>query len=87
MTTKINSFTAKLDHLILAVGDLEKGIAEFTEKTGVKPTFGGVHKGIGTHNALVSLDNGMYLEILAPEDNGGVIEFRVDANQFRPVTR
>lgn len=56
-----------IDHFILGINDLEKGIEDFYNKTGVKPVFGGIHEGAGTHNALVALDNNVYLEILAPQ--------------------
>ncbi|UZO82661.1 VOC family protein [Aquimarina sp. ERC-38] len=41
---------------------------EFEEKIGVRPIFGGYHKTQGTKNALVNLDNGCYLEIIAIDD-------------------
>lgn len=56
----------QIDHLILGIGDLERGVAEFEAKTGVRPAFGGAHPGRGTHNAVASLGNGTYIEILAP---------------------
>jgi hypothetical protein len=58
--------TVAIDHLILGIDDLERGIAEFESKTGVRPVFGGAHPGRGTHNALASLGDGVYVEILAP---------------------
>lgn len=58
--------TVSIDHIILGVDDLERGVAEFEAKTGVRPVFGGAHPGRGTHNALASLGGGVYVEILAP---------------------
>ena len=55
-----------IDHVILGINDLERGIREFESKTGVAPKHGGEHPGRGTQNALVSLGAGRYLEILAP---------------------
>jgi hypothetical protein len=55
-----------IDHIILKVTDLTRGIAAFTRLTGVAPKRGGQHPGRGTENALVSLGPDHYLEILAP---------------------
>ena len=54
-----------LDHFVVAIDDLDAGSSTFEELTGVRPVYGGDHPSLGTHNALVSLGPGLYLEILA----------------------
>ncbi|MFT5133679.1 MAG: hypothetical protein ACI9SC_002152 [Gammaproteobacteria bacterium] len=54
-----------VDHFMWAAVDLESASAEFERLTGVRPAFGGRHIGFGTHNSLVSLSNGSYMEVLA----------------------
>ena len=57
---------ADVDHFIIAINNLDQGIRDFATLTGVTPEKGGQHPGRNTQNALVSLGNGQYLEILAP---------------------
>jgi len=56
----------QLDHVVLAVADLEEAKAAFADETGVMPVDGGPHLGLGTRNALVSFIDS-YLELIAPD--------------------
>ncbi len=53
------------DHAIVLVNDLSKAIDHYKD-AGFNPFFGGVHAGGKTHNALIVLADGTYLELLAP---------------------
>jgi hypothetical protein len=61
-----------LDHLVYGVQHLERGIDQFHRLTGVEPAIGGQHKGLGTHNAIFSLGDNTYFEIIAPDPSQGV---------------
>lgn len=69
LSCQSNQKDEKIDHIILGINDLEKGISQFKELTGVTPVFGGVHPNSFTQNALVSLENQAYIEILAPRSD------------------
>lgn len=57
----------RLDHLVLACLDLDEGARWLGERLGAAPEPGGRHEGFGTHNRLLSLGEGVYLELLAAD--------------------
>lgn len=56
-----------LDHLVIAAASLEQGAAWCEDVLGVAPGPGGRHPLMGTHNRLLKLGPGAYLEIIATD--------------------
>lgn len=57
----------QLDHIVIVHPDLDLAMEEFADLTGCSPNYGGPHVGGGTHNALVSLGESVYIELISPD--------------------
>lgn len=53
------------DHLVVTAPSLADGIKYIEQTLGVSPQAGGEHVRLGTHNALLKLGHGFYLEVIA----------------------
>jgi hypothetical protein len=78
---------ADVDHIIVGIDTLERGMRLLADITGVTPVKGGVHPGRGTQNALMSLGAGVYLELIAPNFADTAAKARVAFfSQFTKLT-
>lgn len=59
--------TAALDHITVAALSLEQGVAHVRNCLGVDVPPGGAHPLMGTHNCLMRIGDGVFLEIIAPD--------------------
>jgi hypothetical protein len=64
-----------LDHLVVAAHTLDQGSAYVQEALGVPMTGGGKHAAVGTHNRVLKLGPGQYLEVIAIDPEGRQPEF------------
>lgn len=64
-----------LDHLAVAGETLEAAVAHVEAALGVKMGSGGEHEHFGTHNQLIGLADGLYLEAIAANPAAGVLPY------------
>jgi hypothetical protein len=61
----MTSHSLQLDHLVIAARTLDEGARFIAEKLGVETAEGGAHRLMRTHNRLLNLWGGAYLEVIA----------------------
>ena len=62
-----------IDHVIIAVSDLEGSTEAYSQLIGAEPGWRGRHPGFGTANALFKFEN-TYLELIAPAGEGAIAD-------------
>ena len=65
---------SSVDHLIIAVKDLDQAINDYEKVLDVPPCWKGKHSELGTRNALFNFEN-IYLELLSPSEEGPGSDF------------
>src|SRR4051794_6135586 len=58
----------RIDHVIYGTADLDRATARVEADLGLTAVPGGRHEGVGTHNRIVSLGDGSFIELLAVAD-------------------
>ncbi|QMU57058.1 MAG: VOC family protein [Boseongicola sp.] len=58
-------FSLALDHIVVVARTLEEGVTYVEAVLGAELSSGGYHPKMGTHNRLLSLGPGVYLEVIA----------------------
>lgn len=78
----------RLDHIAVAAETLQEGVDWVEERLGVTLLEGGKHARYGTHNKLLGLQDGLYLEVIAVDPDGASMGPRwFDLDRFRGPPR
>lgn len=77
---------ASIDHIIVAINNLDSGVNQIKRLTGIEPVYGGSHPDSNTSNALFSVGEHTYIEILAPRSGLDTIqEYFKQFDQLTPI--
>ena len=75
-----------IDHLVIAVPDLDAAVADLSESLGLAFTAGGRHPGAGTANRIAFLGE-PYLELISVDDEAAARERPIGASALRALER
>src|ERR1700735_4847366 len=65
----MTAHSLRLDHLVISARTLDEGTQYVADTLGVAPAGGGAHPLMRTHNRLLNLWGGVYVEIIAIDPN------------------
>jgi hypothetical protein len=75
----------RLDHLVISARTLDEGTQYVADTLGVAPAGGGAHPLMRTHNRLLNLWGGVYLEVIAVDPHAAAIpDAAAENNAPRP---
>jgi methylmalonyl-CoA/ethylmalonyl-CoA epimerase len=63
----------KIDHVVIAVNDLNEGMAQYEKTLGLKPSRIGERPGDGFKSAFYDLPGGGFIELIQPTDATGPV--------------
>jgi methylmalonyl-CoA/ethylmalonyl-CoA epimerase len=63
----------KIDHVVIAVSDLNEGIGQYEKTLGMKPSRTGAYPKEGFKSAFYDLAGGGFLELIQPTDAAGPV--------------
>ncbi|MFL9978844.1 VOC family protein [Paraburkholderia graminis] len=74
----------RLDHLVVSARTLDEGVQYVADILGVEPAGGGAHPLMRTHNRLLNLWGGAYLEVIAIDPQAEVAREATETAAPRP---
>jgi hypothetical protein len=74
----------RLDHLVVSARTLDEGVQYVADILGVEPAGGGAHPLMRTHNRLLNLWGGAYLEVIAVDPHADVAREATETAAPRP---